>query len=90
MPTDSSDPQTLEIDAGLDLGGARATHAELCAQLSAIDPHRPVRLELGAGRPTAAALQLVQATRLALRARGVTAALGPNALTALGEPLTDG
>lgn len=64
----------------------RARHAQLCRGLAALDPARPVWLELGTGRPTAAALQLLQAALVTLRARGVTLTPGPTALTAPGDP----
>lgn len=90
MPPDSPEPQTLEIDPALDLAGASAAHAALSDRLTRLDPGRSVLLELGAGRPTAPAPQLAQATRLALRARGLAADLGPRAQAALGPPPTDG
>ncbi|WP_371059966.1 hypothetical protein [Rhodosalinus sp. 5P4] len=86
MPADSPDLQILDIDAALDLSGAQSVHASLCARLADLDPGRPVRLELGEGRATAPALQLLQATRLALQARDIDPALGPRARAALGPP----
>lgn len=88
MPTDSSNPQTLDIDAQLDLAGAQSTHASLCERLGSLDPARPVQLELGEGRATAPALQLLQATRLALQARDIDPGLGPRARAAL-RPLSE-
>ena len=66
-----------------DAAGAQEVHDRLCAETARADSAGPRLLDLGPGRPTAIALQLLMSAAATLRGQGAFAGFGPRAAAVL-------